>query len=309
MCERLRAGHNSASGGGIAEFRSAPLAGFAAGVSWRDELRRRRPVMGSDGADRCAKRTLAKAHIDQFIPRIRPGPSSEAGRMIAPSSTTPATLRTAETPRSAEATRGTQAEADSLRPQGGRSGSGRQGRAPSVGVVGAGPGGLATAMLLARAGCQVTIYEALPVVGGRTRRLEFGSPDRRFAFDCGPTFFMMPYVLEEIFRTTGRRLSDYAELHRLDPMYRLLLGCPGQVPLRIDATQDLARMAAQLSAIEPSDGPAFLRFIEDNRTKLELMTPILRRPIRGLSDLLTWDTMKVGPSPRRARATAAAAAT
>ena len=58
---------------------------------------------------------------------------------------------------------------------------------------------VATAMLLAHAGCKVTIYEALPSIGGRTRRLEFGSPDRRFAFDCGPTFFMMPYVLEEIF--------------------------------------------------------------------------------------------------------------
>lgn len=152
-------------------------------------------------------------------------------------------------------------------------------------------------MLLAHAGCSVTIYEARSEIGGRTRRIDLADErGQRYGFDCGPTFFMMPYVLEEIFRATGRRLSDYAELHRLDPMYRLLLGRPGQAPLRIDATQNLERMAAQLSAIEPGDGPAFLRFIEDNRTKLELMTPILRRPIRGLSDLLTWDAMKVGPS-------------
>lgn len=178
---------------------------------------------------------------------------------------------------------------------GGHSRSG--GRTPSVGVVGAGPGGLATAMLLAASGMQVTIYEAQPVVGGRTRRLEFGPEDRRFAFDCGPTFFMMPYVLEEIFAATGRRLSDYAELTRLDPMYRLLLGRPnGQAPITIDATQDLDRMAAQLAAIEPHDGPAFLRFIRDNRTKLELMTPILRAPIRGLGDLMTWDAIKVAPT-------------
>ncbi len=152
-------------------------------------------------------------------------------------------------------------------------------------------------MLLAHAGCEVTIYEALPSIGGRTRRLEFGSPERRFAFDCGPTFFMMPYVLEEIFAATGRRLGEYAELSRLDPMYRLLLGRPnGQAPRTIDATQDLERMARQLSAIEPQDGPAFLRFIADNRRKLELMTPILRRPMRSIADLMTWDAMKVAPT-------------
>jgi phytoene desaturase len=162
----------------------------------------------------------------------------------------------------------------------------------SVAVVGAGPGGLTTAMMLAAAGCAVTVYEAQPVVGGRTRRIEVGP----YRFDCGPTFFMMPYVLEEIFAASGRRLADYADLIRLDPMYRLLLGRPEGEPLRIDATQDLERMAAQLSAIEPADGPAFLRFIRDNRRKLELMTPILRRPIRSLFDLMTVDAVKVAPT-------------
>ncbi|MFN9125387.1 MAG: FAD-dependent oxidoreductase, partial [bacterium] len=69
----------------------------------------------------------------------------------------------------------------------------------SVAVIGAGPGGLSVAMLLAGAGLDVTIFESQPVVGGRTRRLEAGP----YAFDCGPTFFMMPYVLEEIFGSVG----------------------------------------------------------------------------------------------------------
>jgi phytoene desaturase len=172
-------------------------------------------------------------------------------------------------------------------------------RRPSVAIIGAGPGGLASAMLLAHAGCAVTVYEAGDRIGGRTRQLEnevaHASGTKRFRFDCGPTFFMMPYVLEEIFASTGRRLTDYAHLTRLDPMYRLLLGRPGAEPITLDATQDLDRMAARIAAIEPTDGPAFLRFMEENRTKLERMTPILRRPIRGLSDLMTWDTMKVGP--------------
>jgi phytoene desaturase len=159
-----------------------------------------------------------------------------------------------------------------------------------VAIVGAGPGGLTTAMLLAAAGFTVTVYEAHATVGGRTRRIELGD----YRFDCGPTFFMMPYVLEEIFAATGRRLSDYAELKRLDPMYRLLIGQPQGNPLVIDTTQDIARMAKRLSEVHPNDGPAFERFIRDNRRKLEAMTPVLRNPIRGLSDLVNADGLRAG---------------
>ena len=194
---------------------------------------------------------------------------------------TPGTVATAPWPRTSAAT-----------PSGRTSPHGGDGR--SVAIVGAGPGGLATAMLLAHAGWQVTVYEAHATVGGRTRQLEVGP----YRFDCGPTFFMMPWVLEEIFEATGRRLADYAELRRLDPMYRLLIGQPAGDPVVIDTTQDIARMSKQLSAIEPSDGPAFERFIRDNRRKLEVMTPLLRRPIRGLRDLFALDAMRAGPALR-----------
>ncbi len=151
-------------------------------------------------------------------------------------------------------------------------------------------------MLLSSAGFDVTVYEAQASLGGRSRRIELDSPCGGFALDAGPTFFMMPYVLEEIFAATGRRLSDYCDLTRLDPMYRLLIGREGQAPLTLDATQDLERMAAQLATIEPRDGPAFLRFMRDNRRKLALMEPILRSPMRGFRDLMTRDALKVLPT-------------
>lgn len=155
-----------------------------------------------------------------------------------------------------------------------------------IGVVGAGPGGLAAACLLASSGARVTVYEAQPEVGGRTGRLTLQSGDGAFRFDRGPTFFMMPYVLEEIFASTGRRMRDYVSCTQLDPMYRLALGRPGDGPVHLDATQDLAEMARRIGRIDERDGAAFGRFISDTRRKLRLMTPVLRSPIRSVFDLI-----------------------
>ena len=170
--------------------------------------------------------------------------------------------------------------------------------ASDVAIVGAGPGGLAAAIILAASGASVHVYEAQPIVGGRSRRLTLDGPPGQFHFDVGPTFFMMPYVLDEILASAGSKLSERVELQRLDPMYRLLLGRPGQEPITLDTTQDLRLMEQRLSAIEPHDGPAFLKFISDNRRKLEAMTPLLRSPIRSVLDLFTVDNMRAGSQLR-----------
>ena len=169
------------------------------------------------------------------------------------------------------------------------------GNTGSIAVVGAGPGGLAAAMLLAGRGLRVTIYEAEPRVGGRTMRLSAEGAAGTYHFDRGPTFFLMPYVLEEIFRATGRRLTDYATLTRLDPMYRLVMGRAGRDPLTLDCTQDREAMRARLNAIEPGDGDAFEEFLRANRHKLNVFTPILRRPFTGLTDLLDPALVKALP--------------
>ena len=179
----------------------------------------------------------------------------------------------------------------------------------SVAVIGAGPGGLATAVLLAAQGIDVTVFEAQPRIGGRTRRLSAGD----YHFDLGPTFFLMPYVLEEIFAAAGKNLHDYVDLRRLDPMYRLVIGQTGQGDgnwggssggssgggsggdVVLNATQDLDQMRQRIGAIHHGDGEAFAKFIADNRAKLHAAEPILRRPIRSPLDLLRLDALKALP--------------
>ncbi|MFM8274481.1 MAG: NAD(P)-binding protein, partial [Gemmata sp.] len=64
-------------------------------------------------------------------------------------------------------------------------------RARSVLIVGAGPGGLAASLLLAKAGLDVHVVERLPHVGGRCSAILA----QGFRFDLGPTFFLYPRVL------------------------------------------------------------------------------------------------------------------
>lgn len=164
----------------------------------------------------------------------------------------------------------------------------------TIAIIGAGPGGLASAMLLAASGAKVRIYEAQPTIGGRTSRITKTTPNGdEYHFDMGPTFFLMPYVLEEIFKATGADLHDYAELMPLDPMYRLIVGDrDSETPTVIDATQDIEEMARRIGEVSAPDGQAFTRFIRDNRAKLAAAEPILRRPIRNVFDLVRPDGMK-----------------
>ena len=89
--------------------------------------------------------------------------------------------------------------------------------AKKVIIIGAGPGGLTAGMLLAHKGYDVQLFERKDVVGGRNAALRLGD----FTFDTGPTFLMLPRLLEELFLITGRNISDYLEMKVIDPLYRL----------------------------------------------------------------------------------------
>ncbi|WP_026596975.1 phytoene desaturase family protein [Methylobacterium sp. 77] len=151
-------------------------------------------------------------------------------------------------------------------------------------VVGAGPGGLATALLLARAGIHVTIVEKDPAVGGRTKTVEAPGGYR---FDIGPTFFLYPQILADIFETCGERLEDHVKLERLDPQYHLVFegkdaegrnGVSGE----IRATGDMDRLEAEIARIAPDDAKNVRKFFADNRVKLKFFKPVLEQAFHTL---------------------------
>lgn len=158
---------------------------------------------------------------------------------------------------------------------------------PTITVIGAGPGGLASAMLLARMGARVRLLERLPRPGGRCSAIEQDG----FRFDTGPTFFLYPRVLAEIFAQVGRNLWDEVPMWRLDPQYRIAFGAGGS----LDATPDLGRMEAEIAKLSPGDAASFRRFMDDNRNKLSRFRPILESPFSSPLDLLRPSTLQAVP--------------
>jgi phytoene desaturase len=150
-----------------------------------------------------------------------------------------------------------------------------------IGIVGGGPGGLAAAMLLAKAGVDVTVHEARDVLGGRSATITAPSDQGTFRFDTGPTFFLYPRVLQDIFAACGCRLEDEVELIRLDPQYKLMF----EDGAEIDATGDMVRMAAQIARLSPTDAAALPAFMADNRAKLAVFRPILEAAFNSIRDL------------------------
>lgn len=90
----------------------------------------------------------------------------------------------------------------------------------TISVIGSGFAGLAAAACCAKNGHDVTIYEKNPSIGGRARQFEAEG----FTFDMGPSWYWMSEVFENFYQLFGHTASDFYQLDRLDPGYRVYFG-------------------------------------------------------------------------------------
>ena len=144
-------------------------------------------------------------------------------------------------------------------------------------IVGAGPGGLASAMRLAAAGYRVTMYEAAGRVGGSMAGFEQDG----YAFDSGPTILQVPHVYEQLFAECGLHLHNYVQLLGLEPNARLKFW-DGSI---LDLTSNLDAFRQQLAGFHGDAAASFdhwyIEHISKNKVGYEpyLGTPV--RPVLG----------------------------
>ena len=138
----------------------------------------------------------------------------------------------------------------------------------TVVVVGAGPGGLASAMLLARRGFRVKVFEKSSRVGGRTAEVAVG----QYRFDLGPTFLMMKFLLDELFEGAGRTTADYLDCRALDPMYRLNFSNKTML-----ARPNPDDMRDQIESAFPGEGAGLDRFLSAESVRFKKLYPCLQK--------------------------------
>lgn len=122
-------------------------------------------------------------------------------------------------------------------------------------VIGAGIGGLATAVRLAHAGFRVTVLEQHAGPGGRAGVWR----SEGFTFDTGPSMVMMRECWDELFALVGRKLSDYVTLAQCDPCYRLHFA-DGST---LEMTSTLDRLIEHFEAFEPGVRERALQWFAD----------------------------------------------
>jgi phytoene desaturase len=148
----------------------------------------------------------------------------------------------------------------------------------NVVVIGAGPGGLAAAMLLARRGFRVQVFEKADRIGGRNAELVLGD----YRFDLGPTFLMMKYLLDELFEEMGRNTAQYLDCRALDPMYRL--NFMGRSMLARSRPED---MRAEIERVFPGEGSGLDRFLSDESVRFQKLYPCLQKDYGSISSFLS----------------------
>lgn len=87
-------------------------------------------------------------------------------------------------------------------------------------VTGAGLSGLSAAAQLALRKFDVEIFEKNDIPGGRARHFQADG----FTFDMGPTWYWFPDILDNFFNAFGHHTSDFYDLVRIDPAYRIFFG-------------------------------------------------------------------------------------
>ena len=151
-------------------------------------------------------------------------------------------------------------------------------------VIGSGFAGMSAATFMAKAGWDVTVLEKNNMPGGRGRK--FSSDG--FLFDMGPSWYWMPDVFERYFNLFGKKVSDYYELIRLNPSYRVYYNDD-----KLDIPADYNELKALFESIEPGSSKQLDLFMDEAHYKYQVgIHKLVHKPGRSVTEFLDMDLAK-----------------
>ncbi|OXB07941.1 phytoene desaturase family protein [Flavobacterium pectinovorum] len=154
----------------------------------------------------------------------------------------------------------------------------------TIAIIGSGFSALAASCYLAQQGNKVTIYEKNDTIGGRARQFKKDG----FTFDMGPSWYWMPDVFERFFHDFNKKTSDYYELIKLNPAYRVYFG----INDFINIYDNLEEIKSTFENIEKGSGAKLEGFISQAKSNYDIaIKELVYRPGVSPLELITPQTI------------------
>ncbi len=154
-----------------------------------------------------------------------------------------------------------------------------------VSIIGSGFASLAASCYLAQSGYKVTIYEKNDRIGGRARQLQ----KEGFTFDMGPSWYWMPDVFERFFADLGKTPSDFYQLERLNPAYKVFFGNNESITIE----DSLEKIYSAFEKEETGSSIKLKKFIEKAQNNYNIaIKDLVYRPGVSPLELVTPETIR-----------------
>lgn len=152
-------------------------------------------------------------------------------------------------------------------------------------IIGSGFSALAASCYLAKSGHQVEVFEKNATIGGRARQLKIEG----FTFDMGPSWYWMPDVFDRFFADFGKKTTDYYELIKLSPAYRVYYGVDDFITI----ADNLPDIIFAFEEIEKGSGKILNDFMAEAKSNYDIaIKDLVYRPGVSPLELVTLETAK-----------------
>ncbi|WP_411894359.1 phytoene desaturase family protein [Winogradskyella sp. A2] len=153
----------------------------------------------------------------------------------------------------------------------------------TVSIIGSGFSALSASCYLAKAGHKVSIYEKNGTVGGRARQLVKDG----FTFDIGPSWYWMPDIFEKFFNDFGKSTSDYYQLDKLSPAYKIFFS--DEV---ITIGDHMDQICEEFERIETGSSKPLRKFISQAQENYDIaINKVVLKPGLSPFELVTKETV------------------
>ncbi len=155
--------------------------------------------------------------------------------------------------------------------------------AKKVIVIGSGFSSLSAACYLAKEGFEVSIYEKNRTVGGRASQYT----KEGFTFDMGPSWYWMPDIFDKFFADFGKKTSDYYQLDKLSPAYKIFFS---DDVITIGDSMD--KICSEFERIEKGSAKKLRKFISQAQENYDIaINKVVLRPGISPLELVTKETI------------------